>query len=419
VTLKSSHLIPTVLSVAVFSGSGANAIQSRGSGQSSFRVRSDFAATLNSNQGWAGALNENVTVTADKPFRLRFEVERPAGSTGSGQFRLQVRRNQAEWTTVDAHDFPHPEREITAGFASGAVGAKPEGWNAVHGNAAGMIAATDGKERILRARAQQEPLIGLYTPPWDTTEAATQFRLPPDNRIGVGFVFGYTDPENHFRVFLDVAAGAIRVSRVVKGAETVVAERRAAIASDRWLDLEVQTEGGEVEVNFADGTLEFSAALGTDIPQSRLGIYVPANNTAEFREFTFAGEARTPRVSIVSCAAYANGAPTTDLLAGSAAAFQPGAGINLAERTPMRMAAGSHGEFEWALVVRRFADGAVANEEADTFEFRMVDGVTPVTTKNPVLRLTIPPGHVGGTFVENPGRIGPWRAANGRRITCS
>jgi hypothetical protein len=32
---------------------------------------------------------------------------------------------------------------------------------------------------------------------------------------------------------------------------------------------------------------------------------------------------------------------------------------------------------------------------------------------NPVLRLEIPPGHVGGTFVETPGRIGPWQASNG------
>ena len=33
--------------------------------------------------------------------------------------------------------------------------------------------------------------------------------------------------------------------------------------------------------------------------------------------------------------------------------------------------------------------------------------------RNPVLRLAIPPGHVGGTYVETPGRIGPWRTASG------
>jgi hypothetical protein len=405
-------LIPTLLSVSLLSGCGANAAQPGASGQPSFRVRSDFAVSLNSNQGWAGALNQNVSVTADKPFRLRFEVDRPAASTGSGQFRLQMRRNNGDWTNVDAHDFPHPERNLAVRFAKEEIGGKPKGWSAVHGTA-GMIVAAEGEQQIFRASADREPLIGLYTPPWDGTELATEFRLAPDNRIGVGFVFGYVDAGNHFRVFLDAAAGTIRVGRVVNGAETVLAERKAAIASGQWLEIEVQTEGGEIEVDFEDGTVELSTALGADIPQSRLGFQVPANSRVEFREFTFAGEARTPRASIVSCPAYVNGAATTDLLAGSAAGFQPGAGINLTERAAAGTGAGSHSEFEWALVVRRFADGPVTNEEGDSFEFRMVDGMTPVTTRNPVLRLAIPPGHVGGTFVENPGRIGPWRAANG------
>ena len=45
----------------------------------------------------------------------------------------------------------------------------------------------------------------------------------------------------------------------------------------------------------------------------------------------------------------------------------------------------------------------------------MVDAGGAVLTgsRNPVLRLTTPPGHVGGTFVETPGRVGPWRAQNG------
>jgi hypothetical protein len=205
--------------------------------QTSFRVRTDFAAGLNADQGWAGALNENTPIHADQPFRLRFEVERVPGATGGPPLRLQYRRNAGDWTDVEAHDFPHPV----------------------------------GKN------------------------------------------------------------------------------------------------------------------------------------------------ARTPRVSIVSCAAYKNGAPTTDLLTGSSAHFRPGVGISLADRTPSWAGAGSQGEFEWALVVRRFADGAVTNEEGDTFEFRMIEdgGAALGAGRNPLLRLVIPPGHVGGTFVETPGRIGPWQASNG------
>jgi hypothetical protein len=207
------------------------------SAQSSFRVRSDFGVPLNADHGWAGAVNEDVTIAADRPFRIRFEVERAPLSSGSREFRLQYKRNAGEWTDVEAHDFPKPDSD----------------------------------------------------------------------------------------------------------------------------------------------------------------------------------NARTPRVSIVSCAAYKNGEATTDLLEGSTIDFRAGAGVSLAERTMSWTGAGSHGEFEWAVVVRRFADEAVTNEPGDTFEFRMVEagGAVLGAYRNPVLRLVVPAGHVGGTFVETPGRIGPWKAGNG------
>ena len=59
--------------------------------------------------------------------------------------------------------------------------------------------------------------------------------------------------------------------------------------------------------------------------------------------------------------------------------------------------------------------GAGGMTVAYSFELRMVDagGAAFGGSRNPVLRLTIPPGHIGGTFVETPGRIGPWQAHNG------
>lgn len=123
-------------------------------------------------------------------------------------------------------------------------------------------------------------------------------------------------------------------------------------------------------------------------------------------------DAKTPRVSIVSCAAFTHGAPTTNVLAGSSTPFQPGAGVALADRTPPWPGDG-HTEFEWALVVRRFADGAVTNEPGDTFEFRLAPAEDAPPARIPKLRLQVRPGHVGGTFVETPGRIGPWRSSNG------
>jgi hypothetical protein len=383
--------------------------------QAAFRVRSDFASALNADQGWAGALNESVAVPADRPFRVRLEVQQPSDIPSGAPFRLEYRRNGGDWTGLEAHDFPHPVRELELDFTKLEIGVTPQGLRVVQGEAGGLTVAPVGEEKVLRARAAQEPLTGLATTPWAATEFAAAFRLPPGNRAGLAFVFGYVDAGNHWRVFLDPGVGAIRVSRFVDGTEAVVTEGKTAITVGQWHDIEIDVEGQKVDVGYDDGALELAVELGTTLPESQFGFQVPASGAVELREIAVAGEARTPRVSIVSCPAYTNGAATTDLLTGSSARFQPGAGISSAERTPQWSGAGAHSEFEWALVIRRFADGAVVNEEGDTFELRMVDagGTALGGSRNPVIRLTVPPRHVGGTFVESPGRLGPWQARNG------
>lgn len=127
-------------------------------------------------------------------------------------------------------------------------------------------------------------------------------------------------------------------------------------------------------------------------------------------------EPRSPRVSVVSTPGYAHGEPTADLLAGSATHFAGGAGINLAAQAPAWFAGdGGHFEFEWPVVVRYYADGPVTNADGDQFELRMADGDgQPLSGQRvAIVHLEIPEGHLGGTFVESPGRIGPLRASNG------
>lgn len=386
-----------------------------GSGTPGFRVRSDFDASLNSEQGWAGALNENVTVYADQPFRIRFELERPPGPASGQQFRLQYRRNSGVWTNVEAHDFPHPERDISVDFSRFEAGTQPDGWTVVKGNSSGMAIETDKHQNVLRAKADQEPLVGLYTPPWDVTEMTSQFRLAPNNHNGIAFVMGYADINNYCRIQLDPNPGTIRVSHFINGIETKLAEKHTEIPLGQWLEIEIQNENRSIEVNFQNDLLEMDVKLDSDILHSNLGFQVPSNTTIDFQQFSFAGEAKSPRVSIISCPGFEHGMPTNDLVKGSTASFQAGTGISLAELTPVWSGANAHGEFEWPVVIRRFADGAVTNNSDDTFEFRMVDadGAAPGIDNIPVLRFSIPLGHVGGTFVENPGRIGPWQASNG------
>ena len=381
--------------------------------QTAFRVRSDFTAGLNADQGWAGALNENVTVNTDEPFRIRFELESSAAANDERRFRLQYRRNGGEWTNVDAESFPKPEKELDLDFENYEGGEITEDWSVVLGNASDMEVAED---EFLQVRTNQEPLlaIGLYEANWEPTEFAAVIRLPNGNQSGTGIIFGYVDPENYCCVYLD-PAGTISVSRFVDGEETAITEKNTSIPTGQWHEVAIQPDNSEAEIDFDDGVLEFTADVGAAIPPSQLGFYVPANSTAEFREFGIAGEARTPRVSVIASEAYENGEETTDLLAGSSSNFVTGAGISLDYRTIPWSVGNAQSEWEWPLVIRRLSDGALVNNGGDTFEFRMVDSDNNLLAsyKNPTLTLSVPSRHVGGTFVETPGRIGPWQASNG------
>ncbi|MGY0799031.1 hypothetical protein ACW7G0_08265 [Lysobacter sp. A286] len=122
----------------------------------------------------------------------------------------------------------------------------------------------------------------------------------------------------------------------------------------------------------------------------------------------------TPPISVVANEEYTPGEATTDLLAGSSAPFRAGAGMVLDSTTPTWSGGQVHGEWEWPLVIRRFADDAHANETGDTYELRMVDTAGAcATAATPTLTVAVPDGLLGGTFVETPGPIGPWQASNG------
>jgi hypothetical protein len=384
-------------------------------GEPGFRVRSDFTVTLNADQGWAGELNEHVRVTADRPFRIRFEWERLPGQGRGQQFRLEYRRNGGIWVNVEAHDFPHPERDVSVDFTRIEAGTRPTGWSLVRGDSYGMAVVANNHQKVLRMKANQDPLIGLFTPQWDVTEMAYQFRLTPENPYGIGFIAGYTDLNNYILVQLNPSPGIIRVSQVIHGIEKNLAEEHTVIPFDQWLEIEMDTRDRGLELNFQNDELEMEVRFDTDMPYANFGLQVPPHAAIDIRQFSYAGEARSPRVSIVNCPGYEHGMSTRDVLQGSSKSFQAGTGISLKEHTPFWSGENVHGEFEWPVVIRRFADGAVTNDENDTFEFRMTDadGTVLGTGQNPVLRLSIPPGHVGGTFVETPGRIGPWQASNG------
>lgn len=379
----------------------------------SFRVRSDVQAALNADSGWAGAQNELVLQPADEPFRLRLEAEPPGSDPVT--FQLQVRRNGKSWETLEAQGFPKAEREIVLTFKNQSPGTRPSGWTIRRGSPEDMSIVARNPDPVLHVNGGPDGLMALYPTPWPLTEFtfAAEFRFDAEDQQGFGMLFGFVDDNNYGRV--QVEPRLIRVSRMQQGRETIIGERPVLIEADRWHALEIQMEGETLEINFDDDALEFEVAMGSDMPSREVGIAAALFDQAEIRELVIEGEPRTPPVSIVETTAYSNTAATADILAGSSAPFVPGFGVSLADKTPHWEAEGGHGEFEWPLVIRRFADGALTNESGDRFEFRMVDtaGVPVAGASVAQIGLTIPAGHLGGTFVETPGRIGPWQASNG------
>ncbi|WP_213271341.1 hypothetical protein [Hyphomonas sp.] len=377
-----------------------------------FRVRSDLQAPLNGDTGWAGEQSEAVLQPADQPFRLRFEAE--AAETNPQTFRLQARRNGEVWETLEAHGFPKPERKVHMTFEDQDPGAL-DGWTLLKGASEALTVVAAGSDAILRINGSKDGFAALYPSPWPLTtfSYAVEFRLAPQGSPGFAMLFAYADSENYARV--QVEPELIKVSQVQQGQERVMAERKVFIEPGIWLELEIQLEGGSLQVSFDDDTLEFIVPTGTALWSGDVGISADALHTADLRELVLEGEPRSPLVSIAGTTAYADADATTDLLSGSKSAFVPGFGLSLSEDTPLWGGKSGHGEFEWPLVIRRLADGALMNEAGDKFEFRMIEaGGLPVAGAAVAqIVLTVPDGHLGGTFVETPGRIGPWQAGNG------
>jgi hypothetical protein len=223
-----------------------------------------------------------------------------------------------------------------------------------------------------------------------------------------------------------------------------------------WIDAPLNEDigwaapAGEAAVVSADQPfrirLEVEAPAGTEeaLPTS-FTLQARRNGgawqTLALRNFPYPDEISTPRVSLVRLDGWGSGVPTEDLLTASILPFAPGEGVSDTLRTDAdgealesdnaaapwpgvsRDTAGGaswasaqvHGEWEWPVVIRRWADGAVTNETGDTFDFRMLDGAgRPVDGVGPVsVTLRIPEGLLGGTYVETPGVLGPWQGEDG------
>ncbi len=386
--------------------------------QSAYRVRSDFGVALNADGGWAGAMNEAVRVPADQPFRLRIEIEHPDTAGTAGPYRLEWRRNGGAWDAVLAENFPQPAKADELEFET-----PPDPAGASWDWHQGDESALRWQETSAGGHLRFEPggdailALGRHDVHWEPVEIAARLRLPAGASTA-GLVFHYRDALNHHRVDLEAGHG-LHLVQMQDGEETRLATHRYAVQSGQWAELKVVLEDAETTVEYDDEALVFTERPPGPLDALRSGVFVPGGSALELRSVTIEGLPRSPRASIVA-GAFRHGTDTADLLAGSDRPFAGGAGVSFARQAPARELPAqddpaSHTEWEFPLVIRHFADGAARNETGDRFEFRVLDAdghpVPAVATA--AVTLEVPAGHLGGTFVETPARIGPWETAGG------
>lgn len=362
-----------------------------------FRIRSDFAAPLNADAGWAGDANEAVAVFADQPFRLRMEVVK-GDLKEYGSYVLQARRNGGEWKTVEAHDFPYPQSEVSYDFGSLRIDRLPQHWT-------GRI--SDGQE------------IWLTQPPWPVPDFSYEIALETlsANTAPIDFLFYYFDATEHFGVRFD-PAGQVSVYGVTGGEVVSLATSALTEPLSGSLEIKIELEDGGLSVALNDDqitpAMPFEAIHKTRGFGMRLEKAPDGVSRVKIEDVTIETSPKSPPISIVSTAAYPDGALTQNVLSGAEGRFTPGHGVSLSDRTPGIESDNKHSEYEWPLVIRRFVDGAELNETGDVFEFRMTSGIgLPLEGPDARVRLKVPDNHLGGTFVESPGRIGPWQSSNG------
>lgn len=380
-----------------------------------FDIRTNVDAPLNAPVRAIDAARGPISVRADEPFRVRLEVE-VEDATEAHAFDLQMRRNSGPWETLTAHDFPFPQREMSIDFSSMSPDVFAIPWRVLTGDPSAFSFVEDDGDQVLRVSPSLSN-VGIVIPTeWPISEYGfvAQFKFDEGATSQFDVLLNYENNQNHdrFRVSAD---GLLGFFRVQDGAEDTISTLKLPSLANEWHELEIELSGTSLDFYMDEGELSLTASVEPSSTPRLVGLAIENTTVVEFAEVAVDGVALTPRVSIVSSGAYERGEQTSDVIAGSAASFNPGLGVSLQERTPRVNGKDYHTEFEWPLVIRRLSDGPTENDDGDLFEFRMIDPNNSSSVRSAVARvmLDVPDYHMGGTYIETPGRIGPWQATNG------
>lgn len=382
--------------------------------QSAYRIRAHDHAPLNGMGNWASPINYPATVSADQPFRIRFEVEGQSTTTNEESFSMEFRRNGGPWVALKAENFPQPakiyemeyeelpEGSLASLWAIPTKGSPKFSWQGSEGP--GHLTLESGSKSSVAVMKKQTH--------WQATEFAVKMCLPREGTGAAGVIFAYENTENYLRADLDVDHG-IKLVQVKSGRTAILSSHRMTLERGHWFELKLATKGQKLTLEYDDGGAVIEQGLAQPLQAMGPGIYLPPQGSIHISSITIEGEPASPMTSIISSQSFDHGSATQDQLKGSALPFTGGSGISFSRTTTTWKGSGQS-EWEFPIVIRRFSDEAALSKTGDRFDYRMVDskGRPLMAEMIASVIVKVPDGHLGGTFVETPMRLGPWQAAN-------
>lgn len=382
-----------------------------------YRIRTNTKVPLNE-ESWSTPINTPAVVTADQPFRLRVEIENHQQNPNPISFSLQYRRNNGQWQSLTAEDFPYPTKKVELDFSEAEHHASGAELVFQQGEKDALSWVESESEAYLSIDSGASPivLLGDFKTYWEAEEFKAALRVSKGDSVGL--MFAFQNVANHYRLDIE-GDGLISLVERRDGIDSTLKTFDAKVRYDQWIEVGVTSKNDEITIEYEWDPIEegmvWEFGVEKALPLASTGLYLPEQSTADFNVVEVSADAYSPLASIVSNAAYRHGDATTDLLASSSLPFVAGSGTSFAPSTPAWVGANAQGEWEFPIVLRYFADGAQNNLDGDQYDFRVVDDTGSVLDAKltPSVTLQVPDGHLGGTFVETPGRLGPWQGTNG------
>ncbi|MHC4605117.1 MAG: hypothetical protein ACYS6W_17515, partial [Planctomycetota bacterium] len=348
--------------------------------QDAFRWKTDVNG-IDVDAGWAEALNVQLGTTTtpalDTNFRPRFVLDNTGLKIETDGYHLYYRINSGTWTRVTTTS-SFVRSTATIEYADGATtvqligsGTYDEGYGDEEDGAIASFSLTNGQE------AEIEWCIQFRSADFTAGGELVEIRMRFDGGVELD---GYTTD-----ISFNMPEGEIQQShfriRTIGALQTLNAngagDWAAAIYVNATLDAKAKYAGILFGLRFELEEVAATSAPKTVIPKIQYrvnaGTWTDLSDDATVDNYIDPGLSNTiDNVIVVNKATITDGAATTNILSGSAKTFVAGTGEHDVIAASVNLN-NEHTEIEWRILIRNRYNARLESDDADEYEFRIVE----------------------------------------------